>query len=118
MPVAPGARIGVYEVVSLIGSGGMGEVYLARDTQLGRNVALKVLPDMFASDTERLARFRREAQVLAALHHPNIAVIHGLEDGPAESGHSVKALVLEYIEGCLLYTSDAADERSSVDLGG
>src|SRR5678816_1105966 len=99
MPVAPGARIGVYEVVSLIGSGGMGEVYLARDTQLGRNVALKVLPDMFASDTERLARFRREAQVLAALHHPNIAVIHGLEDGPAESGHSVKALVLEYIEG-------------------
>ena len=99
MAVAPGARIGVYEVLSLIGSGGMGEVYLARDTQLGRNVALKVLPDMFASDPERLARFRREAQVLATLHHPNIAVIHGLEDGPTEAGPSVKALVLEFIEG-------------------
>src|SRR4026209_804019 len=94
MPVAPGARIGVYEVVSLIGSGGMGEVYLARDTQLGRNVALKVLPDLFASDTERLARLRREAQVLAALHHPNIAVIYGFEDADG-----ARALVLEYIEG-------------------
>ena len=99
MAVVPGTRIGVYEILSLIGSGGMGEVYLARDTQLGRNVALKVLPDMFASDPERLARFRREAQVLAALHHPNIAVIHGLEDGPAEAGPSVRALVLEFIEG-------------------
>ena len=72
----------------------MGEVYLARDTQLGRNVALKVLPDVFASDAERLARFRREAQVLAALHHPNIAVIHGLEDS-----NGIRALVLEYIDG-------------------
>jgi len=77
LAIAPGARIGLYEVLSQIGAGGMGEVYLARDTQLGRNVALKVLPDLFASDTERLARFRREAQVLAALHHPNIAVIYG-----------------------------------------
>ena len=94
MAVTPGARIGPYEVVSLIGSGGMGEVYLARDTQLGRNVALKVLPDIFASDAERLARFRREAQVLAALNHPNIAVIHGLEDSGA-----IRALVLEYIDG-------------------
>src|SRR5688572_15288197 len=76
----------------------MGEVYLARDTQLGRNVALKVLPDMFAADTERVARLRREAQVLAALHHPNIAIIHGLEESPADGRH-VRALVLEYIEG-------------------
>ena len=76
----------------------MGEVYLARDTQLGRNVALKVLPELFAADTERVARLRREAQVLAALHHPNIAIIHGLEESPAD-GHLVRALVLEYIEG-------------------
>jgi eukaryotic-like serine/threonine-protein kinase len=92
--IAPGTRIGIYEVVSQIGAGGMGEVYLARDTQLGRNVALKVLPDLFASDTERLARFRREAQVLAALHHPNIAVIYGFEDADG-----ARALVLEYIDG-------------------
>ena len=76
----------------------MGEVYLARDTQLGRQVALKVLPDLFAADTERVARLRREAQLLAALHHPNIAVIHGLEESPAD-GRSVRALVLEYIDG-------------------
>jgi Tol biopolymer transport system component len=94
----PGERLGAYDVVSLIGAGGMGEVYLARDIQLGRNVALKVLPDMFAADTERVARLRREAQVLAALHHPNIAIIHGLEESPADGRH-VRALVLEYIEG-------------------
>src|SRR6187200_2351000 len=100
MALQPGARIGVYEVVSLIGSGGMGEVYLARDTKLGRNVALKVLPDVFASDAERLARFRREAQVLASIKHPNIAIIYGIEDGPAEAvsasrgpEHHVRALV-------------------------
>ena len=76
----------------------MGEVYLARDTQLGRNVALKVLPDMFAADTERVARLRREAQVLASLHHPNIAIIHGFEESSVDGRH-VRALVLEYIEG-------------------
>ena len=92
--MSPGTRIGAYEVISLIGAGGMGEVYLARDTQLGRNVALKVLPAMFASDAERLARFRREAQILAALHHPNIAVIYGFEDADG-----APSLVLEYIEG-------------------
>jgi len=83
MVLQPGARIGVYEVLSLIGTGGMGEVYLARDTQLGRNVALKVLPDLFAADPERLARFRREAQALASIKHPNIAIIHGFEGGSA-----------------------------------
>ena len=80
MPLAPGTRIGTYEVVASIGAGGMGEVYRARDTKLGRDVALKVLPDLFASDSERLARFKREAQVLASLNHPNIAQIYGLEE--------------------------------------
>ena len=79
MVLAPGARIGAYEVVSPIGSGGMGEVYLARDTALNRNVALKVLPEAFVRDDERLARFKREAQILASLNHPNIAAIYGLE---------------------------------------
>jgi WD40 repeat protein len=89
-----GARLGPYEVVSLLGSGGMGEVYRARDTKLGRDVALKVLPDAVASDPERLARFEREAQVLAALNHPNIAHIHGFEDSSAKH-----ALVMELVEG-------------------
>ena len=74
------ARIGPYEVTDSLGAGGMGEVYRARDTKLARDVALKVLPDQFASDADRLARFQREAQVLASLNHPNIAAIYGLED--------------------------------------
>jgi serine/threonine protein kinase/Tol biopolymer transport system component len=90
----PGTRLGVYEVTSLIGEGGMGQVYRARDTKLNRDVALKVLPDSFASDPDRLARFTREAQTLASLNHPNIAHIHGLE----ESG-GVRALVMELVEG-------------------
>jgi serine/threonine-protein kinase len=99
MALSVGSRIGPYEVVSLLGVGGMGEVYRARDARLGRDVALKVLPDLFANDPERLARFHREAQVLAALNHPNIAAIHGLEEGAAEAGHHVRALVLELVEG-------------------
>src|SRR5215510_335693 len=94
MPLGPGTRLGPYEIVSAIGAGGMGEVYRARDTKLGRDVALKVLPDAFASDPDRLARLHREAQVLAALNHPNIAAIHGLGD----SG-SVHALVMELVDG-------------------
>ena len=89
-----GARIGPYEVLALLGAGGMGEVYRARDTTLDREVAIKVLPDLFASDAERLARFTREAQTLAALNHPNIAHIHGLEDNGG-----VRALVMELVEG-------------------
>ena len=77
MALSPGTRIGHYEVAGAIGSGGMGEVYRARDTKLGREVALKVLPDSFAHDTDRLARFKREAQVLASLNHPHIAQIYG-----------------------------------------
>jgi len=80
MSLASGTTLGPYEVVSLLGVGGMGEVYRARDPKLGREVALKVLPDSFTHDRERLARFRREAQVLAALNHPHIGAIYGLEE--------------------------------------
>ena len=80
MALPPGSRLGAYEIVAPLGAGGMGEVYRARDTKLGRDVALKLLPDAFASDPDRLARFQREAHVLASLNHPNIAAIHGLED--------------------------------------
>ena len=94
MPLAAGTRLGPYEIVAPIGAGGMGEVYRARDTKLNRDVAIKVLPDLFANDSERLARFQREAQVLASLNHPNIAHIHGLEDSDG-----VHALVMELVEG-------------------
>ena len=94
MSLAPGTRLGVYSVTAQIGAGGMGEVYRATDTSLNRDVALKVLPDAFASDAERLARFQREAEVLASLNHPNIAAIHGLEEGDG-----TRALVLELVEG-------------------
>ena len=89
-----GETLGPYKIIEQLGAGGMGEVYLAHDTRLGRDVAIKVLPDLFASDQERLARFDREARVLASLNHPNIAAIHGFED----SGET-KALVLELVEG-------------------
>ena len=79
MSIQPGTRIGVYEVDAVIGSGGMGEVWRAHDTRLHRDVALKVLPDLFAADPDRLARFHREAQLLASLNHPHIAAIHGFE---------------------------------------
>jgi Tol biopolymer transport system component len=94
MALSTGTRLGVYEVTALIGEGGMGQVYRARDTKLNRDVALKILPDAFASDPDRLARFTREAQTLAALNHANIAHIHGLE----ETG-GVRALVMELVEG-------------------
>jgi serine/threonine protein kinase len=79
LALAPGTRLGTYEIVALIGAGGMGEVYRARDTILNRSVALKVLPNVFAADAERVARFKREAQLLASLNHPNIAAIYGVE---------------------------------------
>jgi serine/threonine-protein kinase len=94
MPLGPGTRVGPYEIVSAIGAGGMGEVYRARDTKLGRDVALKVIPDTFALDPDRLARFTREAHVLASLNHPHIAAIYGFEDSGA-----THALVLELVEG-------------------
>src|SRR6266581_9649556 len=94
MSLGPGTRLGPYEIQSAIGAGGMGEVYRARDTKLGRDVALKVIPDTFALDPDRLARFTREAHVLASLNHPHIAAIYGFED----SGET-HALVLELVEG-------------------
>ena len=89
--LSPGLRIGAYEVVGALGAGAMGEVYRARDTNLHRDVALKVLPERFALDPDRLARFTREAHVLASLNHPNIAAIYGLEEAPAPSGHHIRA---------------------------
>ena len=94
MALTHGTTIGPYAVVGLIGQGGMGEVYRARDTKLDRDVALKVLPEAFTADPDRLARFEREAKVLASLNHPNIGTIHGLEESDG-----VKALVLELVEG-------------------
>ena len=92
--LSPGTRLGGYVIGSWLGAGGMGEVYRATDTRLGRDVAIKVLPDAFAVDTDRIARFEREARALAALNHPNVALIYGLED----AGGS-RALVLELVEG-------------------
>ena len=94
MALASGARLGPYEILTLVGAGGMGEVYRARDTTLGRDVALKILPTPFALDPDRLARFKREAQVLASLNHPHIAAIYGFEES-----NGVQALVLELVDG-------------------
>ena len=88
MSLSPGTRLGPYEVTALIGEGGMGQVYQATDTKLNRQVALKILPEAFASDPDRLARFQREAQVLASLNHPGIAAIHGLEESGADRSTS------------------------------
>jgi serine/threonine protein kinase len=97
MALAVGTALGTYHIVAFIGAGGMGEVYRARDGRLGREVALKMLPEAFACDSDRLARFDREARVLASLNHPNIATIHGVE----EAG-DIKALVLEFVDGSTL----------------
>ena len=94
MALTVGTRLGHYDVTALIGEGGMGQVYQATDTKLGRQVALKILPEAFATDPDRLARFQREAQVLASLNHPNIAQIHGIEED-----EGTRALVLELVEG-------------------
>src|SRR5271170_1440006 len=90
MPIDAGQKLGPYEILAPLGAGGMGEVYRAKDTKLKREIALKVLPDSFAGDPERMARFQREAEVLAALNHPNIAQIYGIED---------RALVMELVPG-------------------
>ncbi len=94
MAILPGRRLGPYEILSAIGAGGMGEVYQAHDTKLGRDVAIKVLPEAFADDPERLSRFQREAKMLASLNHPNIATIHGLEQSGGTS-----YLVMELVPG-------------------
>jgi serine/threonine protein kinase len=92
--VLTGRRIGLYLIQALLGAGGMGEVYRARDTKLGRDVAIKILPRVFTSDPERLARFEREARTLAALNHPHIGAIYGVEEA-----EGLRALVLELVEG-------------------
>src|SRR5687767_12390567 len=105
MTLPPGTRVGPYEVLAPIGAGGMGEVYRARDTRLDRDVAIKILPDLFATDAERLARFEREAKTLASLSHSHIAQIYGLEPLPStrpeERGgaRSGLALVMELVDG-------------------
>src|SRR5215472_13519274 len=97
MALTIGTQLGSYEITALLGKGGMGEVYRARDTRLDRDVAIKTLPDEFAADQDRLARFQREAKLLASLNHPNIAAIYGLEK--FDSRHF---LVLELVEGATL----------------
>ena len=94
MSLPPGTRIGPYEVISIVGAGGMGEVYRARDPKLQRDVALKILPEVFASDSDRLGRFQREARTLAALNHPHIAGIYGFEENAG-----IYALALEFVDG-------------------
>ncbi len=94
MALQPGTRLGPYEITAQIGVGGMGEVYRARDTKLDRDVAIKVLPGSLAGDPDRIARFQREAKLLASLNHPNIGTIHGLEDADGTT-----ALILELVEG-------------------
>ena len=110
MALTPGTRLGVYEITAPLGEGGMGQVWRATDTTLGRQVAIKILPDAFAADPDRLARFEREAKTLASLNHPHIAQIYGFERGPAEAGRHMGtdvvsgfsrtcALVMELVEG-------------------
>jgi serine/threonine-protein kinase len=94
LALTPGTRLGVYEITALVGAGGMGEVYKARDTKLDRDVAIKIVPESLSADPERIARFEREAKTLAALNHPNIAHIYGVEDS-----NGIRALVLELVEG-------------------
>ncbi|HYN09041.1 MAG TPA: protein kinase [Vicinamibacterales bacterium] len=110
LALPPGTRLGPYEIVAPIGAGGMGEVYRARDAKLNRDVALKILSDAFITDPDRLARFRREAQVLASLNHPNIAAIYGFEDSGA-----THALVLELVEGPTLAERIAQGPIALVD---
>src|SRR5262249_48514383 len=109
MPLVPQTRLGSYEILALLGAGGMGEVYRARDTRLGRGGAVKVLPEAFARDPERLARFEREARVLASLNHPNIAAIYGLEES-----EGVRFLVLELAPGETLRGPLPLDEALAI----
>src|SRR6202162_791842 len=116
MALSIGTKFGPYEIVALLGAGGMGEVYQAHDTKLGRNVALKVLPRAFTHDAERLARFEREAKMLASLNHPNIATIHGLEQSDG-----VHYLVMELVPGHTLAERIRAgplDIDEALNIGG
>ena len=109
MSLPPGTRLGIYEITAQIGEGGMGQVYRATDTKLKRQVAIKILPPSVAADPDRLARFQREAEVLASLNHPHIAAIHGLEDAGG-----VKALVMELVDGDDWRSASRADRFRSM----
>src|ERR1700674_715150 len=116
MALASGTRLGSYEVVAQIGAGGMGEVYQAHDTKLGRDVAIKVLPEAFAHDPDRLSRFQREAKMLASLNHPNIATIYGLEQS-----EGLHYLVMELVPGQTLaerVSAGALKIEEALKLGG
>ena len=116
MTIAGGTRLGPYEILSLLGVGGMGEVYRAKDTKLAREVALKVLPPAFARDPDRLARFRREAHLLASLNHPNIAAIYGLDESAASP-----FLVMELVPGQTLaerVKAGAVEMEEVLKIGG
>src|SRR5438093_2247945 len=114
MALSAGTRLGPYEVQSAFGAAGRGEVYRARDTRLRRDVAIKILPETFAADPDRIARFQREAELLAALNHPNVACVYGVEESPAVSpGHTTFAIVLELVEGETLGERIA---RGTIDL--
>jgi len=111
MPLNPGVKLGPYEITGSLGAGGMGEVYRARDSKLGREVAIKVLPELFAADPDRMARFEREAKTLASLNHPHIAQIYGIQDVPP--GH---ALVMELVEGPTLAERGALSVREALQI--
>ena len=108
MAIPSGTKLGSYQITGAIGAGGMGEVYRAHDTKLGRDVAIKVLPEAFAHDPERLSRFQREAKMLAALNHPNIATIYGLEQSGGTS-----YLVMELVPGRNAGGTNQARRRDS-----
>jgi serine/threonine protein kinase len=99
MTLAPGTRLGPYDITAAIGAGGMGEVYRGRDATLNRDAAIKVLPSALAGDAERLGRFKREAQLLASLNHPNIAQIYGFDGAVLQDGSTAHFLAMEMVEG-------------------
>src|SRR6202050_1732847 len=116
MPLPIGSKVGPYEIVALIGAGGMGEVYRARDTRRGREVALKVLPESFSRDAERLRRFEQEARAVAALNHPNILAIHDIGEQ-----RGAPFIVSELLEGCSLRVeleNGALSSRKATDYAG
>jgi eukaryotic-like serine/threonine-protein kinase len=109
MSLQIGQQLGSFQISSLIGKGGMGEVYGAKDTKLKRDVAIKILPEEFSRDTDRVARFQREAEVLASLNHPNIAAIHDLQQSD-----QTRLLVLEFVEGDTL--ADILKKRGALPI--
>src|SRR5688572_16127852 len=115
MSLIAGTRIGVFEIVEMIGEGGMGQVYRAHDTRLGRDVAVKVLPDLFTNDPERMARFEREAKVLASLNHPHIAQVYGFELPAPGAPHA--AIAMELVEGQTLQAVHEAQRVAAASPG-